>query len=77
VFEIFIVASKQSQACIGFSNSFAFFVIKMGNSLKAMLFFEAIEEGNLAEVTRLHEKEQAGFDLRKKDEVRFNTWSCV
>jgi hypothetical protein len=49
----------------------------MGNSLKAMLFFEAIEEGNLAEVTRLHEKEQAGFDLRKKDEVSFNTWSCI
>ncbi len=42
----------------------------MGNSLKAILFFEAVEQGNLSEVIRLHEKEQAGFDLRRNDEVR-------
>lgn len=42
----------------------------MGNSLKALLFFEAIENGNLNEVIRLHEKEQAAFDLRRNDEVR-------
>ncbi len=42
----------------------------MGNSLKAILFFEAVEQGNLSEVIRLHEKEQASFELRRSDEVR-------
>ncbi len=42
----------------------------MGNSLKAILFFEAVEQGNLSEVIRLHEKEQASFELRRNDEVR-------